>query len=385
MARRRGGGEGTISKRRDGRWEGRVDLGWENGKRKRKSFYGETRAEVAEKLAEGLTAQRRGLPMVNDREQLAPWLDRWLTEFAELRVRRSTFLSYRMIVERHLKPALGRQRLSKLTPEVVLRYMREKRAAGLSARTVQYHHAVLRKALGDAERLGLVTRNVAKLVTPPSPERREVEALSPGQARAILKAVAEDPIAPVVELALMMGARQGEVLGLTWSAVDFDASTITIRQTIARDPEAPNGWRLDGVKTSRSRRTLAAPAALMQSLRAHHARQTEERLRVGQHWRNGECDLVFTDEWGGPLGGARVTRRFQELLEEAGLPRMRFHDLRHAAASLMLASGEQVRVVMQRLGHAQVSTTMDIYAHVLPEQDRSAAEAMGEMLYVPPA
>ena len=285
--------------------------------------------------------------MVDERGQLGPWLDRWLVEIAEPRVRRSTFPSYEAIVRNHLEPTLGRQRLSKLTPETVLRYMQKKRAESLSARSVQFQHAVLRKALGDAERLGLVTRNVAKLATPPSPERREVEAVSSERARAILAAVAGDLIAAIVEVALTMGIRQGEILGLAWRDVDFRDGTLTVRQTLARDAQSKDGWRLDRPKTARSRRTLAAPSNLMQRLRAQHARQAEERLRVGRHWRNNDRDLVFTDEWGGPLGGDTVTPRFGQLLRAAGLPPMRFHDLRHAAASMMLAAGEQPRVVME--------------------------------------
>ena len=382
MAKRRGHGEGSISRRKDGRWEARIDLGWENGKRRRKAFYGRTRAEVAAKLTEALAEQRRGVPMVDEREQLGPWLDRWLVEIAEPRVRRSTFLSYEAIVRNHLRPMLGKQRLSKFTAETVLRYMQRKRAAGLSPRSVQFQHAVLRKPLGDAERLGLVTRNVAKLATPPSPDRREVEALSSESAREILTAVAGDRIAAIVEVALTMGMRQGEILGLAWRDVDFHRGTISVRQTLARDGQSKDGWRLDRLKTKRSRRTLAAPAATMASLRAHHARQGEERLRVGTHWRNGQLDLVFTDAWGAPLGGETITRHFQELLATAGLPRMRFHDLRHGAASIMLAAVEQPRVVMERLGHSQISTTLDIYAHVLPEQDRAVADRIGAALYV---
>jgi integrase len=282
-----------------------------------------------------------------------------------------------MIVGLHLAPELGRTPLVKLTPEAVQRYMNRKQEAGLSARTVQYHHAVLRRALNQAERWGLVPRNVARLASPPRVQRPEVRPLTAEQARTFLAATKGDRLAPLYALALGLGLRQGELLGVTWDDVDLEVGTLAVRRTLQRYGGA---YHLDEPKTERSRRTIPLPAGLTGVLRAHRARQLEERLRAGPEWEGDAWRLVFATERGEPLSPCQLTRRFQAALRAAGLPRQRFHDMRHAAASFMLSQGVPLRVAMEVLGHSQIAVTANTYSHVMPEIQRDAMERVGILL-----
>jgi integrase len=375
---RRGNSEGSIYQRADGRWAASIDLGYGNGRRRRKAFYGATRREVAEKLTAALRARQQGLPVVGERLTLAAFLARWLEDSARPTLRPRTFASYKMIVDYHLAPALGRVALARLTPDAVQRYLNDKGASGLSSRTLQYHHAVLRRALNQAERWGLVPRNVARLVSPPRVEHPEPQPLTPEQARAFLAAVSEDRLAALYALALGLGARQGELLGLTWADIDLADRTVSIRHTLQRyDGE----WHLDPPKTERSRRTIALPASLVEMLRAHRSRQLEERLRAGAAWQGSAWgDLVFANEIGEPLSGSQLTRDFQAVLAALCLPRQRFHDLRHAAATFMLSEGVSLRTTMELLGHSTIAVTANTYSHVLPELQRDATERVSALL-----
>jgi integrase len=375
---KRGNSEGSIYKRADGRWAASIDLGHSGGRRRRKAFYGATRREVAEKLTAALRARQQGLPIVGERLTLAAFLARWLEDSARPTLRPRTFASYKMIVNYHLAPALGRVALARLTPDAVQRYLNDKRAGGLSPRSVQYHHAVLRRALGQAERWGLVPRNVARLVSPPRVERPESQPLTPEQARAFLAAVSEDRLAPLYALALGLGARQGEILGLMWADVDLVGHTLAIRHTLQRyDGE----WHFDAPKTERSRRSIALPTSLVEMLRTHRSRQLEERLRAGPAWQGEKWgDLVFPNEIGEPLPGTQLTRNFQAMLAAAGLPRQRFHDLRHAAATFMLSEGVSLRTTMELLGHSTIAVTANTYSHVVPALQRDATERVSALL-----
>ena len=371
--RHRGNREGSIFLRKDGRWAAALTIG--GGRRK--TFYGRTRREVADKLTVALKAREDGLPATNDRLTVAAFLQRWLDESARPTVRPRTFESYAATVEQHLIPALGHYALTKLKPDTVQAYLNGKHAAGLSARSVQYHHAILRRALGQSERWGLVVRNVAKLVTPPRIVREEVTPLKPKEARAFINAIRGIRLEALYLVTLTLGLRSSEVLGLTWDRVDLDAGAVTVDRSLQRYAGA---FHLDEVKTRKSRRTLPLTPQVTAALRSHWARQAEERLRIGPEWRD-EWNLVFTTEWGDPIRRSTVTHGVQDILAKAGLPRQRFHDLRHCAATLMLSQGVPLKVIQEVLGHATLQTTANIYAHVLPELQRDATDRVGAVLW----
>lgn len=374
---RRAAGEGTLRLRSDGRWEARVLVTRADGRRERRSLLARTQREARAKLAAAQRAEAGGRPLPQERLTVGAFLAQWLTDAVKPRVRPKTFVSYAGIVRVHLEPGLGSVPLARLSPQHVQAFLNHKSAAGLSPRTVSYLRSVLRQALTQAERWGLVTRNVARLAEPPRVPRREIRPLGPEQVRTFLEAVRGDRLEAICLVAIGVGLRQGEILGLAWSDIDVEAATITVRHALQR---IEGTMVLVEPKSATSHRTVAVPAIVLVALRAHHVRQREDRLLGGSRWHDDPRGLVFTTTVGTPMDGIAVTRRFQALLVKAGLPRQRFHDLRHACASLMLVQGVAPRVVMETLGHSQISLTMNTYSHVIPALGRAAADRMDEVL-----
>jgi integrase len=372
---KRGHHEGSIYQRKDGRWVGTIDLGWQNGKRKRKSFYGKKRSEVAAKLTKALNDYQQGLPIAAERTTVGQLLTEWLETTGKRTLRPSTSRSYRMIVRRHLNPHLGRIQLAKLTPAQVQGYLETKLASGLSSRTVAYHHAILRRVLNQAVKWGLIARNVATLVDVPRQERYQARALTLEETRQFLAGLHDHRLEALFTVAVAVGLRKGEILGLQWSDVDLDAGTIFVWQQLQ--------W-IEGklqfvpLKTERSRRTIALPAVAVAALRAHKIRHLEERLKAGTDWE--DWGLVFTTPHGTPVDPRNLTRTFHGILNQAGLPRIRFHDLRHSCATLLLAQGVDARTIMEVLGHSQISLTLNTYAHVMPQMQREAMARLDTVL-----
>lgn len=373
MTKRRGHGEGNIKQRADGLWEARVSL--EGGKRK--SLYGKTRREAQDKLRAALRDIDAGLDLSAGRQTVGQFLDRWLEDVVKPTVRPKTHHSYAQLVRIHLKPALGHHQLGKLTPQHVQAMMSAKTAAGLSPRTVQYLRAVLRRALGQALKWALVSRNVATLVDPPRSIKRPVAPLSAEHARAFIAHTAGDRLGPLFHVAIASGLRQGELFGLRWQDVDLAAGTLYVRHALQRIDGA---LTLVEPKTALSRRTVTLPASAVAALRTQRIHQLEERLLAGVRWQDG--GYVFTSTIGTPLEPSNVSSRLHALLREAALPSQRFHDLRHCAASLLLAGGVAPRTIMGILGHSQISLTMNTYAHLSPALERDAARALDNVLGV---
>lgn len=377
---KRGHGEGTIDERRpkgaltqlaDGRWQARLTLA--NGKRK--AFYGKTKEEARKKLIAAQADRERGLPTTNDRQTVRDFLDRWLEDAAKPKVRPRTYASYRQQIKLHILPAIGKQKLTQLSPTDVQAYMNQKLASGLSPRTVQYHRAILRRALGQALKWGDVVRNVATLVDPPKVERHEVEPLTPEQARVFLAAAKGHRYEALYTVALALGLRQGEALGLRWEDVDLDRATLRVRAQLQR---IDGKLRLTEPKSKRSRRLVSLPAFAVDALREHRVRQLQERLLAGSRWQ--DHGLVFPSTIGTPMDARNLVTQYHRLLEQAGLPRKRFHDLRHTCATLLLIQGEDLNVVKEVLGHSQISLTADTYQHVAEALKRGAADRMQALL-----
>ena len=375
MASRRGHGEGTIKHRRDGRWEAMFTL--PNGTRR--SVYGKTRKGVQDKLRVALRDLDAGLDLGAGQQTVGQFLDRWLTDVVKSRVRPKTHKDYAQLTRLYIKPALGRVQLTKLSPAHVQKMMADMMAAGLAPRTVQYTRGVLRSALNQALKWGLVSRNVATLVDPPHMDKKRVTALSANQARAFLDSVKRQDhrLWPLITVAVMTGMRQAELLGLRWSDVDLSNGTVHIAHNVQRiDGE----WRFVPPKSKRSVRTLSLTAEAVNALETQRTRQVEERLAAGARWR--EMDLVFTSRVGTPLEPSNLNDRLHTLLEAAGLPKTGMHSLRHCFASVLVAKGVSPRVVMEALGHSQISLTMDTYAHVMPAALQDAARVLEDAFAV---
>ncbi len=369
--RRRAKGEGSIYRRKDGRWVGQL----QNDVGQRRFVYGQSQREVRDRLTVMKREVQLGIPPITGNTTLARYLEQWLLESAKPTVRESTFISYRTIVRNHLEPKLGKVQLANLTPEALERFLNERLATGLSPRRVQYFHAVLRRALNRAVRAGYVGRNVATLVDPPRVPHLEIAPFTPTQARILLEAARGDRLEALYSVALALGLRLGEALGLRWTDIDLDSGSMRVQVELQRIEGRDH---LVELKTRRSHRTLAVPSYVTDRLREHASRQRQERVLLGPAWHT--SDLVFTSRTGLPLNGTNVTRAFQRLLKRAGLPKRRFYDLRHSCATLLLVQGVPARVVMEILGHSQIGLTMNTYTHVIPELGRDAASQMQRFL-----
>lgn len=374
MSKRRANGEGSVYKRKDGRWEARISL--DHGGRK--ALYGKTRTEVARKLTEALKARQDGLPLVPERQTVQQYLGSWLDGVARLRVRPTTFDGYERLVRLHVNPEIGSVRLARLTPQALARLYERLLQKGLSARTVSLTHSVLHSALSQALRWNLVARNPADAVDPPRTQRREFRTLALEEAGRLLEGARSDRLYALYVLALTCGLRQAELLGLRWIDVDPDRAILAVRQQALR---VRGGWTFSEPKTGKGRRTVTLPALAVEALRLHRLRQSQEKLRLGPAWD--DLGLVFANQIGRPIEKQNLLRRsFWPLLERTGLPHIRFHDLRHTAATLLLEQGVHPKVVQERLGHSTISVTMDTYSHVMPTLQREAAEKLDRIFAV---
>lgn len=368
---RRANGEGSIYQRGDGRWAAAVTLA--NGKRK--TLYGRTREEVGRKLTAALKNRDDGLPVANGQHTVASYLDDWLASVKPT-LRVSTWTRYHQLMHGHVIPHIGRVRLTKLSPQHVSRLYADRLEVGLKPATVAQTHRILHRALSQATRWGLVVRNVATLVDPPRVVREEMRTLSAEEVKRFLAAAADHRLHALFALAVSTGMREGELLALRWRNVDLDAGVVQVTGTLQRTPDGP---RISEPKTKKSRRQIHLTKTAVEALKVHRVRQNEERLRMGPAWDDN--DLVFCNSIGRPLNDANMLNRdFRPLLEKAGLPRIRFHDLRHTAATLMLGAGVHPKIVSEMLGHSQIGITLDLYSHVTPTMQAEAAAAMDGVL-----
>ena len=374
--RRRGHGEGSVFRRGDGLWVAVADLGYEGGRRKRKWLYAKARREVQVKLAAARRSLDDGLPLPSERQTLGQFLQRWLSDVAEPNLRPRTFIRYRELLAGHVVPSLGGRPLVKLSPLDLQALYSAKLEEGLAPRTVGHIHRALHRALQDAVRWGMSVRNICDVVKPPKVKVTEMRTLTAEQAQQLLSAAEGDPLEALFVLALTAGVREGEVLALRWEHINLETATLQIRRTVARVPG--QGFVFSEPKSARSRRSISLTPMAIEALRKHRGRQLEHRVKA-LAWEDG--DLVFPNEVGRPIEAGNLLRRcFHPLLERAGLDRVRFHDLRHSAASLMLAQGVHPKVVSEMLGHASISLTLDTYSHVLPGLQREAAAKMQAVL-----
>jgi integrase len=366
---KRGNGEGSITRLADGRWQGRLTL--DSGKRK--AFYGKTRQEAASKLTAALRDRDRGLPVTAEKQTVAQYLAVWL-ETIKPSIRPKTWRRYAECVHLHLVPRLGKTPLSRLSVQQVEHFYARKRMDGLSATTVAHLHAVLHRALATAERQDLVTRNVAALADHPRLQRQEMHALTREQAHQLLAAAAGHCLEALYVLAVTTGMRQGELLGLRWTDIDLQDGWLCVRQALQYQPG--KGYVFVEPKTATSRRRIKLPTVAVERLSQHRIRQYRERLALGPAWT--DLNLVFPNTVGKPMDGIHLLRReFLPLLQRAGLPRIRFHDLRHTAATLLLSKRHaSLNAVCQMLGHSNAAITVGVYGHVTGDMEHQTADAM---------
>ncbi|MGH7642843.1 MAG: tyrosine-type recombinase/integrase [Candidatus Dormibacteria bacterium] len=365
---RRGNGEGSIY-RVEGGWRACLMVAGE-----RVYLRGRTQREVADKLL--LARQPGGVEPRPRRVSLARFADEWLTSVRPA-LRPRTWERYRQLLEGHALPFLGRLALTDLRPYHLQQLYQDRLATGLSPTTVRHLHTVLHTLLERGVRWELVPRNVARLVDPPRAVANEMRFFDREQAQRFLDAVAGDPMEGLYVLALTTGLRQGELFALRWKDVDLERGVIAVTGSAQRSPE---GLSIAEPKTARSRRQVICSQLALRALRRHRAWQDAQRIEAGSIWT--EHGLVFPNRAGGLMEGQNLLRRsFYPLLAAAGLPRIRFHDLRHTAATLLLAEGVHPRIAADLLGHSSPQLVLERYAHATGAMHREAALAMDSLLH----
>ncbi len=378
MGRKRGNGEGSISRRKSGGWMAQYAVYTAEG-RKRKTIYGKTRAEVATKLAKALADREGGLVFDAGNLTVGEYLDRWLAECVQGTVRESTFERYGYAIRPHIKPSLGRVMLKSLTPAHVRGFYREKLDVGLASATVHKMHVVLHKALDQAVADSLIPRNPTDPVTVPRINREEINPLTAEEANRLIEAAcsAGDRLEALYVLAVHAGLRQGELLALKWDDLDLEAGMLRVRRTLTN---ADGKYSMSEPKTKKSRRTVRLTSGAIAALRGHLERQVGEMERMGSLYQPG--GLVFANKVGGIINPSNLRNRsFKRVLKRAGLPeKTRFHDLRHTCATLLLSRNVNPKIVSEMLGHANIAITLDTYSHVLPDMQEGAARALEEAL-----
>ena len=379
MAKRRANGEGNLRKRKDGRWEGRYTAGRdpETGKAIYKSVLGKTQAEAKAKLkqaieeAKGLDAAKVG------RYTVGQWMEVWLEHYAKVKVRPSSHQTYRGYIDNHIKPSIGKIPLEKLTSLELQKLYKKlleggrveriesrKQSKGLSAKTVRNIHQIISSAMKLAQEQKLIASNPAEGCALPRMGHQEMKTLPVEQLHSFLREAKDSGVFELYYLELATGLRRGELLGLKWEDIDLERGDLRVRRQIARI----NGEVVEApLKTKNAYRTLPLAEDTVSIL-------LEQKKKVaGSPW-------VFPSSTGGPISPDSVLHMLHRVLKRAGLPRIRFHDLRHTFATLALQNGVDVKTVSGMLGHFSAGFTLDTYAHVTTASQRQAAKTMGSVL-----
>ena len=400
--KRNANGQGGVYRRADGRWEAKVFVDTPDGRRKRISVYGDTERAALDGLGRILEQQRRGIPTATTTLTVADYMTYWLEHIAEPSIRRTTYATYEGDVRLHIMPGIGKRKLKALQASDIRAWLSELRTkcqccaqgrdaardeprccaladprccqAVLSASSIRHVLRVLRAALQDAVDEELLSRNVARLVQLRVTDDRKVRSFTRTEALRFLDAAEQHRLYALWAVALAMGLRRGEALGLAWADVDLDAGRMTVRQALHR---VHGQLRLDPVKTDASVAVLPIPDPLVTILRAHRKRQLEERFAAGSSWR--EKGLVFTTAQGGFIEPRNANRIFQNLCRKANVPQLRVHDLRHSCATLLFTMGVPPATVQRILRQSSITVTTGTYVEVIEAVQRDALDSIGTL------
>jgi len=358
MAKRRARGEGSIFKEAStDYWRAYVTL--PDGSRKYKRS--KSQQVVKDWLLQQRQAMRDSLLLSDERLTIGDYLDRFMSDVAAHTLAPSTIRSYSYLIRDHIVPEIGRIRLANLRPDHLQSLYSKKLKAGLSRRTVQYIHAIIRRSLNEAVRWGLIHRNPTDAVTPPRPKKAPPQTLSIEQAKLYLKSVEEHHYFPIYMLAIMNGMRKGELLGLHWEDVDLDDETISIKHALIT---IQGKSHIGEPKSSTAKRTIAIPEVICTALREYDSDKE---------------GLVFKTPSGKPISQRNLTRHFHKSLESIGCEKMPFHNLRHTAATILLQAKVHPKIVQEMLGHSTITLTLDTYSHVIPGIQKEAADSMDRL------
>ena len=378
MAKRRSNGEGSIRRRKDGRWEGRYTAGIdpETGKQIFKNVLGKTQTEVKEKLKQALSKSQKLDFTKQGKYTVAQWMEEWFENVCKLKVRPSSHQTYRGYIDNHIDPNIGKIPLEKLRTmdlqKLYRKLMNQGRVErieakyqpkGLSAKTVRNIHQVISSAMDFAVAQKIIVENPCHAVALPKVEHKEMHTIPAEQLQAFLNEAKASGVYEMYYIELATGLRRGELLGLKWEDVDLTAGIIRVHRQIAR----VNGEIVEApLKTKNSYRAVSISPQAIRVLKEQKTKTNDE--------------YVFPSPNGGPISPDSVNNMLKRVLERAGIPKVRFHDLRHTFATLALQNGVDIKTVSGMLGHFSAGFTLDTYAHVTTAAQKEAAEIMGNVL-----
>ena len=380
MARKRANGEGSISKRSNGTWEGRITVGFDpsTGKQIRKSIYGRTQKEVREKMNE-LQLQYANVSTVEEIDAvemtLSEWLDTWLADYIQ-DVKPGTKVSYTSIVDNHIRPVLGKIALQKLKPPMIQKFYNQLREKGLSPKYIKNIHGVLHRALDMAIKIEFIEKNYTSVCSLPKSEMKEIQPLDAPEQRKLLDAIKGEEYEDLIIVDLFTGLRSGELIGLTWDCIDFDKGIISVKKQLVQTRQTGAEYTFGSLKNGKTRVIMPAQFVI-QILKRHRIRQAEMRLAAGELWNEGKFpNLVFTHRDGSHLSQPTVWKEFQKLLEKAGLEHHRVHDLRHTFAINSIMAGDDIKTLQENMGHYSAAFTLDRYGHVTETMRKASSDRM---------
>jgi len=374
MAKYRAHNEGTIYQRPNGKWRAQVSI---DGKRL--SHTAKTKKEGLAWIRETRIQIDNGLTYDGADTRLDEFLGDWLETVAASKSK-GTLSTYSSTVRRRIVPYLGSIKLMDLRPDRIQRFYQCLHNEGCSNHAIHVVHKTLRVALNHASKLGLIGRNPCSSTTPPKPEKTEMKFYDNYQAKVLLDTAKEvgDRFFPLYYLAIHTGMRQAELMGLKWKDIEWNLNILQVKRQVRHFKGG--SYTFTDLKSRSGSRTIILGKQAMEILREHHREQLKTKKSVGDNWV--ELNLVFPSNVGTPLTGSNIRRAFRKLLEASGLPKIRFHDLRHTAASLMLNHGIPVLIVSKRLGHSKPSITIDVYGHLIPSKQEEAAQLMDKLIAV---
>lgn len=372
MANKRSHNEGSIYQRKNGKWRAQVSI---DGRRV--SHTADTKKEALAWIHETRNQIETGLTFKGAGMTLEEFLGEWLKTVASS-CAKGTHLTYSFTVRKHIVPYIGKINLMDLRPDRIQRFYHQLQDEGQSNHAVYVTHKTLRVAMNHAVKLGLIGKNPCTGTTPPKPEQTEMKFYDDRQVKHFLKTAKEigDRFYTFYFLAIHTGMRLSELIGLKWEDVNWGRSTIQVKRQVMH----LKGGRyvFSEVKSKSGNRTIILGKQALELLKNHKREQQFLKNSAGKNWT--ELDLVFPSNVGTPVTGSNIRRDMRKLLKASGLPKIRFHDLRHTAASLMLNHGIPVLIVSKRLGHSKPSITIDVYGHLIPSQQQEAAQLMDNLM-----
>lgn len=370
MAKRRGNNEGSIYQRKNGTWSAQVSV---NGNRL--SYYGKTQAECRQWIKETVTQVDAGITFEGARYRVSEYLEEWLKSIKGS-IRQNTWFDYRQLIKNHIDPTLGKIKLKDLKPSQIQVVINAKREEGYSPWTLQFIRRVLNTAMGQAVVWGMITNNPVKGVKVPRSPQQELSIWTKEQVKIFLDHVEGTRFEALYFLAVTTGLRQGELLGLMWSDIDWGKKRLSIKRQLRQ--VRGKGLIFQELKTKTAQRVIFLGDSAILKLEQHRTIQDQQKLIAGSRWQ--DQNIVFPSTIGTPLGPRNLYRQFINTTEKTGLPRIKFHDLRHTAATLMLKEGIHPKVVQERLGHSSITLTLDVYSHVIPSMQEEVAEKLDGLL-----